>query len=89
MRDVLKMTNKRIKDFAHLFEALRSGCPPHAGFALGFDRFTALMTGTPTVRDVIAFPKTMKGEDPFVQSPSKLSNEQLAPYGLQLRSKSS
>ncbi|PON28350.1 aspartyl-tRNA synthetase [Trichoderma gamsii] len=89
MRDVLKMTDKRIKDFAHLFEALRSGCPPHAGFALGFDRFAALMTGTPTVRDVIAFPKTMKGEDPFVRSPSKLSNEQLAPYGLQLRSKSS
>lgn len=89
MRDVLKMTDKRIKDFSHLFEALRSGCPPHAGFALGFDRLTALMTGTPTVRDVIAFPKTMKGEDPFVQSPSKLSNEQLAPYGLQLRSKSS
>lgn len=89
MRDVLKMTDKRIKDFSHLFEALRSGCPPHAGFALGFDRLAALMTGTPTVRDVIAFPKTMKGEDPFVQSPSKLSNEQLAPYGLQLRSKSS
>ncbi|ETR98735.1 putative aspartate--tRNA ligase [Trichoderma reesei RUT C-30] len=89
MRDVLKMTDKRIKDFSHLFEALRSGCPPHAGFALGFDRLTALMTGTPTVRDVIAFPKTMKGEDPFVQSPSKLSNEQLAPYGLQLRPKAS
>ncbi|KAL7949625.1 tRNA synthetases class II domain-containing protein [Trichoderma barbatum] len=89
MRDVLKMTDKRIKDFSHLFEALRSACPPHAGFALGFDRLAALMTGTPTVRDVIAFPKTMKGEDPFVQSPSKLSNEQLAPYGLQLRTKSS
>lgn len=88
MRDVLKMTDKRINDFAHLFEALRTACPPHAGFALGFDRLVALMSGTPTVRDVIAFPKTMKGEDPFVQSPSKLSNEQLAPYGLQLRSKS-
>ncbi|KND88409.1 Aspartate--tRNA ligase, mitochondrial [Tolypocladium ophioglossoides CBS 100239] len=87
MHDVLKMTEQRIKDFSHLFEALRSGCPPHAGFALGFDRMVALMTDTPTVRDVIAFPKTMKGEDPFVQSPSKLSNEQLAPYGQQLRSK--
>lgn len=87
MRDVLKMTEPRIKDFSHLFEALRSGCPPHAGFALGFDRMVALMTDTPTVRDVMAFPKTMKGEDPFVQSPSKLSDEQLAPYGLQLRPK--
>lgn len=85
MRDVLKMTDQRINDFSHLFEALRTGCPPHAGFALGFDRMTALMTDTSTVRDVIAFPKTMKGEDAFVQSPSKLNDEQLAPYGLQLR----
>lgn len=88
MRDVLKMTDDRIKDFSHLYDALRSGCPPHAGFALGFDRLVALMTDTSTVRDVMAFPKTMKGEDPFVQSPSRLSNEQLAPYGLQLRLKS-
>lgn len=88
MRDVLKMTSERIKDFAHLFDALRAGCPPHAGFALGFDRMVALLTDTSTVRDVMAFPKTMKGEDPFVQSPSKLSNEQLAPYGLQLLPKS-
>lgn len=87
MRHVLKMSDARIQDFAHLFDALRAGCPPHAGFALGFDRLTALLTDTSTVRDVIAFPKTMKGEDPFVQSPSKLSNEQLAPYGLQLRGK--
>ncbi|KAG6009877.1 hypothetical protein E4U21_000979 [Claviceps maximensis] len=84
MRDVLKMSEQRIQDFAHLFGALRAGCPPHAGFALGFDRLTALLTDTSTVRDVIAFPKTMKGEDSFVRSPSKLTDEQLAPYGLQL-----
>jgi len=84
MRDVLKMSEQRIQDFAHLFGALAAGCPPHAGFALGFDRLTALLTDTSTVRDVIAFPKTMKGEDPFVRSPSKLTDEQLAPYGLQL-----
>lgn len=87
MRDVLKMSEKRMKDFSHLFEALRCGCPPHAGFALGFDRLVALLTDTPTVRDVIAFPKTMKGEDPFVRAPSKLSDEQLAPYGLKLDGK--
>lgn len=85
MRDVLQMTDKRIADFSHLFEVLRAGCPPHAGFALGFDRMVALMTDTGTVRDVIAFPKTMKGEDAFVKSPSKITDEQLAPYGLQLR----
>ena len=84
MRDVLKMTDERIGDFSHLFDILRSGCPPHAGFALGFDRLVAILSDTFTVRDVIAFPKTMKGEDLFVRSPSQLSNEQLAPYGLQL-----
>lgn len=87
MRDILKMPKRRIDDFSHLFEALRSGCPPHAGFALGFDRLVALLTDTTTVRDVIAFPKTMKGEDPFVKAPTKLLPQQLEPYGLQLKSK--
>jgi aspartyl-tRNA synthetase len=85
MQDILKVPKKRIADFAHLFEALQSGCPPHAGFALGFDRLVALMTDTSTVRDAMAFPKTMKGEDPLVKSPSKLTKEQLEPYGLYLR----
>lgn len=85
MRDILKMSDSRVNDFSHLFEALKAGCPPHAGFALGFDRLCALMTDTSTVRDVIAFPKTMKGEDPFVRAPSKVNNSQLAPYGLALR----
>lgn len=85
MRNVLKMPDRRIADFAHLFEALRSGCPPHAGFALGFDRLVALMSDTSTVRDVMAFPKTMKGDDPFFKAPSKVMNMNLEPYGLQLR----
>ncbi|RBA19152.1 aspartyl-tRNA synthetase [Fusarium proliferatum] len=87
MRDILKMKDSRIEDFAHLFDALKAGCPPHAGFALGFDRLVALLTDTTTVRDVIAFPKTMKGDDPFVKAPTRVTAEQLAPYGLQLRGK--
>lgn len=82
MRDVLKMPKERIQDFRHLFDALKTGCPPHAGFALGFDRLCALLTDTATVRDVIAFPKTMKGEDVFVRSPSRVDNEKLKPYWL-------
>lgn len=86
MRDILLMDDARVKDFSHLFAVLQSGCPPHAGFALGFDRLTALLTDTNSVRDVIAFPKTMKGEDLFVKSPGKISNEHLAPYGLRIGS---
>lgn len=87
MEDVIKMDSKCLGRFEHLFQALSSGCPPHAGFALGFDRLVALLTDTPTVRDVIAFPKTMKGEDLFVGSPSKLTNEDLEPLGLAFRGK--
>jgi len=82
-RDVLKMKAERIEDFRHLLNALGSGCPPHAGFALGFDRLIALMTETQSVRDVIAFPKTADGEDKFAGSPSPLTPEQLATYHLQ------
>ncbi|PHH82540.1 hypothetical protein CDD82_5643 [Ophiocordyceps australis] len=83
LRNVLKIGDERIADFQHLFKALSAGCPPHAGFALGFDRLVAIMTDTATVRDVIAFPKTMAGEDPFTLAPSQLRQDQLTPYGLQ------
>lgn len=81
-RDVLQMTPERVEHFRHLLNALDSGCPPHAGFALGFDRLIALMTGRQSVRDVIAFPKSADGEDKFVGSPSPLTHEQLATYHL-------
>lgn len=81
-RDVLQMKPDRIENFRHLLHALGSGCPPHAGFALGFDRLIALMTGRQSVRDVIAFPKSADGEDKFVGSPSPLTREQLATYHL-------
>ncbi|KAK0624661.1 tRNA synthetases class II-domain-containing protein [Bombardia bombarda] len=82
MREILKMDDKGVDQFAHLLEALRAGCPPHAGFALGFDRLVAVFTDTDSVRDVIAFPKSMKGEDLTVKSPSKITEEQLKTYHL-------
>lgn len=85
LRDVLKMKPERVADFSHLLEALRAGCPPHAGIALGFDRLIALMLGRETIRDVIAFPKTGRGEDAIVKSPSRLSDETLETYHLKLR----
>lgn len=81
-RDVLKMKSERVEDFRHLLNALRAGCPPHAGFALGFDRLVAMLTNKDSVRDVIAFPKYADGEDKFAGSPSQLTPEQLATYHL-------
>ena len=85
MREVLKMDDERMKGFQHLLEVLRAGCPPHAGIALGFDRLIAVMLGKESVRDVIAFPKSGKGEDALVKSPSRLSEDQLETYHLRLR----
>ncbi|KAI0137653.1 tRNA synthetases class II-domain-containing protein [Hypoxylon sp. NC0597] len=80
MRDVLKMSDAGVAEFSHLLEALRAGCPPHAGFAFGFDRFLSLILDVPSVRDVIAFPKNNKGEDPLVGSPAKITPEQQKTY---------
>ena len=85
MREVLKMSDERRKDFAHLLEALRAGCPPHAGIALGLDRLIAVMLGKYSVRDVMAFPKSGKGEDLMVKSPTKMTEEQMQTYHLRLR----
>ena len=76
------MSDERLKDFSHLFEVLRAGCPPHAGIALGLDRLIAVMLGVDSVRDVIAFPKSGKGEDLLVKSPGRMSREQLETYHL-------
>ncbi|KAM3083930.1 aspartate--tRNA ligase msd1 [Clarireedia jacksonii] len=87
MRNVLKMSEDRMKEFDHLFEALRAGCPPHAGLAIGFDRWVAVLTGRESVRDVIYFPKGKRGEDLLVRSPGVVTDEQREVYGLSAREK--
>jgi aspartyl-tRNA synthetase len=83
MRDVLKMSDERISDFDHLLKALAAGCPPHAGLAIGFDRLIAVLCGTDSVRDVIAFPKNGSGVDLMVGSPSEVTLKELERYHLQ------
>jgi hypothetical protein len=78
----MQMKPSRIEDFSHLLKALSAGCPPHAGFAIGFDRLIAVMRGTDSVRDVIAFPKNSKGGDMLVKSPRRMSRYELERYHL-------
>lgn len=85
-RHILKISPERVEDFRHLLEALRAGCPPHAGIALGFDRLMAIICDKESVRDVIAFPKWGSGgEDKLVKAPAKMTEEQLGTYHLKLR----
>ena len=63
--------------FGYMLDAFRYGAPPHGGIALGFDRLIAILCGTPSIRDVIAFPKTAKGTCLMTDSPSAVSAKQL------------
>ncbi|KAL1864298.1 aspartate--tRNA ligase msd1 [Diaporthe australafricana] len=81
-RDVLKMSDEGVSHFSHLLEALRAGCPPHAGFAFGWDRLVALLSFTGSVRDVIAFPKSKKGDEPVSRAPGKVTEEEWRTYHL-------
>ena len=71
--------------FGYMLDAFRYGAPPHGGIALGFDRLLAILCGTPSIRDVIAFPKTAKGTCLMTETPTTVSPRQLRDLHLEVK----
>ncbi|MGZ5567525.1 MAG: aspartate--tRNA ligase [Limisphaerales bacterium] len=84
--EVLQIPPDMVKErFGYMLEAFRYGAPPHGGIALGFDRLIATLCNTPSIRDVIAFPKTAKGVDLMTESPAAVEPKQLRDLYIELR----
>jgi aspartyl-tRNA synthetase len=77
------------RKFGFLLDALQYGAPPHGGIAFGLDRIVTLMAGAESIRDVIAFPKTQRGQDLLVDAPSPVTEQQLRDLHIRIRASDS
>jgi aspartyl-tRNA synthetase len=81
----LGFSDKEINEqFGFLLEVMRMGPPPHGGFALGIERFVALLAGESNIREIVAFPKTASGSEPMTGAPTALPQDVLADLGIRV-----
>ena len=73
------------KKFGFLLNALQYGAPPHGGIAFGLDRIVTMMCGAESIRDVIAFPKTQRGQDLLIDTPTPVTEQQLRDLHIKVR----
>ncbi len=82
---LIGLKEKEIEDkFGHILKAFQYGTPPHGGIALGIDRLIAILRNEPSIREVIAFPKTGDARDLMMNAPSKVEKRQLKELGIKL-----
>lgn len=85
MFKALGFTKKRAyEQFGYLLEALDMGFPPHAGLAIGLDRFAMLLAEKDNIRDVLAFPKNANASEPMMHAPAPVADQQLADLGIEV-----
>jgi aspartyl-tRNA synthetase len=86
--EVLGYNKKEVEEkFGHLLKAFSYGVPPHGGIALGIDRILMILENEPSIREVIAFPKTGEARDLMMDSPSEVSEKELKELNIKIRSK--